>query len=296
MTSEKQHGAIRISRQEWALIAVTVVWGTTFLIVRNALSTTGPLFFVGLRFAFATAGVLLLSSSVIARLTRRELLAGMAIGVSIFIGYGFQTFGLQTISSSKSAFITAFYVPLVPILQWIFMHKRPHFMSWVGIFCALAGLMLLTGADDISGGIGKGEIQTMICTVGTAFEILLISYFAGGVDLRRVTVVQLFVTSLLAFAFMIPMGEAVPAFSWTWLISAGWLGLATAAIQFGMNWAQRTVSPTRATVIYAGEPVWAGIFGRIAGERLPLAAILGGALVVLGVLVSELRPRFRKKD
>ena len=56
-----------------------------------------------------------------------------------------------------------------------------------------------------------------------------------------------------------------------------------------MNWAQRSVSPTRATVIYTGEPVWAGIFGRMAGERLPLLAILGGVFIVVGVLVSELK-------
>jgi drug/metabolite transporter (DMT)-like permease len=64
-----------------------------------------------------------------------------------------------------------------------------------------------------------------------------------------------------------------------------------------MNWAQKSVSPTRATVIYAGEPVWAGVIGRIAGERLPATALLGGALVVLGILASELRlVRKRSRD
>ncbi|MDB0325625.1 EamA family transporter, partial [Acinetobacter baumannii] len=64
---------------------------------------------------------------------------------------------------------------------------------------------------------------------------------------------------------------------------------ASALIQFVMNWAQRVVDPSRAAIIYAGEPVWAGIIGRIAGERLPVIALFGGALVVLGVLVSELK-------
>ena len=64
---------------------------------------------------------------------------------------------------------------------------------------------------------------------------------------------------------------------------------ASALIQFVMNWAQRMVDPTRAAIIYAGEPVWAGVFGRVAGERLPLLALFGGCLVVLGVLVSELK-------
>ena len=72
-------------------------------------------------------------------------------------------------------------------------------------------------------------------------------------------------------------------------------GLASAIIQVTMNWAQRSVSPTRATVIYAGEPVWAGLVGRIAGERLPGVALLGCALIVLGVLVSEMRIRRKAK-
>ena len=84
------------------------------------------------------------------------------------------------------------------------------------------------------------------------------------------------------------VGEAVPAFSWTLLAIVTGLGLASAGIQIAMNWAQRTVSPTRATLIYAGEPVWAGIVGRLAGDRLGPAALAGGALIVLAVVVSEL--------
>lgn len=86
------------------------------------------------------------------------------------------------------------------------------------------------------------------------------------------------------------VGEhTIPAFSWPLVLIAVALGLASALIQFVMNWAQRVVDPSRAAIIYAGEPVWAGIIGRIAGERLPVIALFGGALVVLGVLVSELK-------
>lgn len=81
---------------------------------------------------------------------------------------------------------------------------------------------------------------------------------------------------------MAPTGESVPAFSNYLLYSAVGLGIASAVIQLTMNWAQRSVSPTRATVIYAGEPVWAGIVGRIAGERLPGLALIGAGLIVLG--------------
>ena len=97
------------------------------------------------------------------------------------------------------------------------------------------------------------------------------------------------VTSILAFASVPVAGESIPFFSWTLVLSAVGLGSLTAIIQLIMNWAQKRVSPTRATVIYAAEPVWAGLFGRIANERLPPAALLGGLLIMLGVLISELR-------
>lgn len=130
-----------------------------------------------------------------------------AIGLAIAGGNGLQTWGMQTISSSQSAFLTALYVPVVPLLQWLFLRRPPGIIAWAGIL----------------------------------------------------------------------------------LLSAMGLGAASALIQVTMNWPQRSVSPTRATVIYAGEPVWAGVVGRIAGERLPTAALLDGVLIVGGVIVSELR-------
>ena len=164
-------------------------------------------------------------------------------------------------------------------------------MAWIGIGFAFAGLVLLAGPDGTSIGLGVGEALTLLSAVAIASEIILIGGFAGRVDVRRVTVVQLATASLLSFGLMAPMGEPLPGPSWLLIGTALGLGLASAGIQLAMNWAQKTVSPTRATVIYAGEPVWAGIVGRLAGERLPAAALIGAALIVVGVIVSELKPR-----
>ena len=274
---------------ELALVLVTMVWGTTFLVVHQALAVTGPLMFVGLRFGAAALVMALIALPVLRGLTRAELVAGSLIGLTIFLGYTLQTYGLQTIPSSQSAFITALYVPLVPLLQWAVLRKRPKAMAWIGIALAFGGLVLLAGPDNTSLGFETGEILTLIATLAIAAEILLISLFAGQVDVRRVCMVQLAVASLLAFAGMPVMGEALPAFSWHLVAAALGLGLASALIQLTMNWAQTRVSPTRATVIYAGEPVWAGLVGRLAGERLPPLALVGAGLIVLGVIVSELR-------
>ncbi|WP_206244680.1 DMT family transporter [Novosphingobium terrae] len=279
------------SPQELALIGITTLWGATFLIVHIAMAHAGPLFFVGLRFVTAGGLSLVIFRKTLMKVTAKELVAGTAIGVAIFLGYALQTYGLKTINSSTSAFLTALYVPMVPLLQWGVMRRLPRAMTWAGIALAFAGLVCLAGPNAFHVGLGRGEVATVVSAVAIAAEILLISQFAGSVDSTRITVVQLLAAGLLSFAMMPIAGEQIPAFSWIWCASAIGLGIASAMIQLTMNWAQRSVSPARATIIYAGEPVWAGLVGRLAGDRLPALALLGALLIVAGVIVSELKPR-----
>ncbi|PPG01339.1 EamA family transporter [Rathayibacter sp. AY1F4] len=281
---------LRFTRPEWALIGITAIWGGTFLAVHIAMEHSGPLFFVGLRFAIAG----LISAVVFHRslrgMRRIDLAAGVAIGVMIFAGYGLQSYGLQTITSSTSAFLTALYVPLVPLLQWVVFRRRPGVLTLVGVALAFVGLLLIAGPQP-GVALGAGEVATIVSTLPIAAEIILIGLVAGRVDLGRVTVVQLLVAGALGFASMPLAGEAVPAFSGAWLIPALALGASSCLIQLTMNWAQRSVSPSRATIIYSAEPVWAGLIGRLAGDRLPALALLGAAFIVAGTLVSELKPR-----
>ncbi|MGX1696189.1 DMT family transporter [Microbacterium keratanolyticum] len=299
MTSAPLRSRLRwsgLSRQELALIVITVFWGGTFLIVHTAMDHSGPMFFVGVR--FLTAGLLcaVLFWRVLRGIRWREILAGTAIGAAIFGGYGLQTAGLQTIDSSTSAFITAFYVPLVPLLQWIVFRKAPRALTLVGLALAFIGLLLVAGPTADGFAFGEGEILTLISTIPIAAEIILISLFTAKFDLGRLTVVQLLTAGVLGFAAMPVVGESVPAFSWVWVLAAVGMGAVSALIQLTMTWAQRSVSPTKATIIYAAEPVWAGVVGRIAGERIPALAILGAGLIILGTLVSELRIRRRGVD
>ncbi|MCI9873744.1 DMT family transporter [Pseudomonas atacamensis] len=286
----------RFSKAECVLVLITMIWGGTFLIVQHAMTVSGPMFFIGLRFAAAAAMVAMFSWRHLRELTLFEVKAGSFIGVAIMLGYGLQTVGLQSIPSSQSAFITALYVPFVPLLQWLVLGRRPGLMPSIGIMLAFTGLMLLSGPSGAALNFSPGEIATLISAVAIAAEIILISTFAGQVDVRRVTVVQLAVTAVLSFLLVVPTGEVIPDFSWLLLATALGLGAASAAIQVAMNWAQKSVSPTRATLIYAGEPVWAGIVGRIAGERLPAIALVGAGLIVAAVIISELKTKGRSTE
>lgn len=284
-----------LTRQEVALVLVTMLWGSTFLIIHIAMQHSGPLFFVGLRFTIAGLMALLLFRKHMAGMTRYEVGAGIAIGSALFLGYYLQTQGLRTITSSQSAFITALYVPIVPLLQWAVLKRPPGLMSWVGVGLAFTGLILLAGPEAGTLSFSPGEVATLAGAVAIAAEIILIGLYARKVDSRRVTFVQLLTAGLLSFALMPVLGESIPAFSWLWAGAAIGLGLASAIIQLTMNWAQKSVSPTRATVIYAGEPVWGGIVGRLAGDRLPALALVGAALIVAGVIASEAKFGRKKK-
>lgn len=280
-------------RPEWVLVGVTFIWGGTFLAVQTALIWSGPLFFVGLRFGLAALCLGVLAGRRLRGLTWVEFRAGSWIGLAIAAGYGLQTVGLQSIPSSKSAFITALYVPLVPILQWLALGRPPGRLTWVGVGCATIGLMLIAGPEAGGFGFSTGELVTILSVLAIAAEVVLISRFALHVDAARVTVVQLSMASVICFAAMTFSPEEVPDWDWRLLAFALGLGIASALIQLAMNWAQRSVSATRSTLIYAGEPVWAALIGRAAGEVLPLMALIGGVFVVFGMILGEWPPRRR---
>lgn len=279
-------------KPEMILILITMIWGGTFLAIHYVLNFTTPMFFVGCRFFVAALILFVFTFKSMNNTSRVDCIAGFLIGVVIAFSYGLQTIGLKTITSSESAFLTALYIPLVPILIWIFYRQRPHLYIWCGVFLAFIGLLLLTGNGFNQINFNLGQIFTILSAIGIALEIILISLFASRVNLRNVTVIQLAVASILCFFMMPLVGETkIPPISWQFVIITLGLGFASTLIQFAMNWAQRTVDPSRAAIIYAGEPVWAALFGRLAGERLPILAMIGGVFVILGVLISELKPK-----
>ena len=281
---------------QFALILITIIWGGSFLTVQYGLNFSSPILFVAFRFAAAAIAVSLISWKYLKKFNLKEVWAGFCIGTVIALGYGTQTIGLKTITSSESAFLTALYVPLVPILLFLLFRKKPHVMTWLGALLAFVGLVFLTGNGFGAIHLEFGQIITILGSITIALEIILISYFAGRVNVRRVTVLLLIFASLLCFIIAPFIGEnQLPQFHWSLILVLIGLGIASAVIQLVMNWAQRVVDPAQAAIIYSGEPVWAALFGRIAGERLPLLAILGGCLVVLGVMTSEWRPKFLKK-
>ncbi len=255
---------------------------------------SSPLLFVAIRFTLASIALATLCRRSLIHIGRQEWAATGAIGIPMFIAYWLQAAGLTHIQSGMSAFITAMHVPMVPILQLVFMRLVPHRMTWAGTLICLIGLLLLTGPQALVLSLESGEALTILSTVAIAVEIVMIGVFAPRVNVQAVATLQLACVAVLAWAAIFVRGEEIhisaPPVFWPVTIT---MAAMIALVQVAMNWAQQTVSPTRATLIYSSEPVWAILIGWLGGERLGGAAVVGCGLILAGVLVSEWRPRAR---
>jgi len=275
---------------EAMLALITFLWATNFLVTQVALQECRPLGFLALRFAIAAIALLVCFPSRMQGLTRTEVKAALAIGVTLFAGYVPQTIGLLYISVAKSAFIIAVYVPLVAVLQLVWLGKPPCLAIWAGIVLAFAGIVLPSVDEGLEAAFGVGEWLTLGAAVACALQIIMLGRWAPRTDPLRLAFVQIAVVAVLCMAAMPIVGEPLPALTPTIVGAALELGvIGTAFTLAAMNWAQRAVSPARATVIYAMEPVWAALIGMLAGQWMSITAVAGGALILVGVLVSEIR-------
>jgi len=271
---------------EVVLFLVALVWGGTFLATRVAMEDTGPFAFLAVRFLIGAA---LVGAFVRRRPSRNEMKAGVLIGLTLLIAYALQTIGLRHTTSARSAFITSLYVPLVPLLQYPFTGVRASRAAWWGAGLAFVGLAFLSMEGDLSLQFGLGEWLTLGAAVASAVQIVLIGRFAGSGDSTRLTAIQLGFVGLASVA-LLPLDGPFAFTTRALVIAVGMGVVATAGALWAMNWAQRSVAPSRATLIYATEPVWAAMIGLIAGERIGSTAGIGAALIVGGILVSEFGP------
>jgi drug/metabolite transporter (DMT)-like permease len=275
---------------ELVLVGITLLWGGTFLVTKIGLADSGPLFFVGSRFAVAAVLLAVLSPGLLRGWTVRKIVPPALVGCTMVAGYALQTTGLQSIPSSMSAFLTALYVPFVPLLQLLLFRRVPGRMVWIGILMAFSGLVLLAGPATVTTlTLGRGELLSILSALAFAFQILLIGRFAGLVEARRTALVQLASVGIGCFALMPVVREPLPVPSTTLFACILDLGVASAVIQVAMNWGQAHVAPARATLIYAAEPVYAGLIGAAAGERFTDFGLIGAVLIASSVVVSELR-------
>lgn len=270
-----------------ALIAVAAVWGGTFVMVKDAVSSYPLYAFLGWRFAIAVIAFVVIFPRTLTSFRPGTLRAGLLAGAFLTAGYVFQTWGLQDTSASKAAFITGMFVVITPLLQFAILRRPPKVAALVGVAAAVVGLWFLSGPS--AGGWTAGDTRVLLCAVAYAAHMIVLGSVGRDHDVRALTFVQLAtcaavcaVVSAVVERPPLPAGVAL----WAALLVTGVLASAAAfAVQ---TYAQRHLSPTRTALILIMEPVFGGVFGYLfAHEVLGVSGWIGAALIFGGMLVSE---------
>jgi drug/metabolite transporter (DMT)-like permease len=283
-------------RAEAALVVNTIIWGATFVVVKQALHDVSPVLFLALRFTLATFALLVLfrGSWSAPRNPRWSLTGGAFAGIFLFSGYAFQTIGLQYTSAPKSAFLTGLTAVMTPLLAAVVYRTRPRGAEIGGVLLATCGMALMT-LPTLPGAtlaMNRGDLLTVCCAVCYSAHILVLSRYSAKASFELVSIAQVGVAALLAWSLF--RGMETPYIRPTVGVWAAIVvtGLFATALAFTFQaWAQRYTTSTRTALIFMLEPVFAWITSYLlTGETLSAQAAAGAGLILGGVLVVELKP------
>ncbi len=267
---------------------VALIWGSTFVMVQNALDAVDPMTFIAWRFILATSVLLALFWRRMRHVTREELQSGVLIGVWLLLGYTFQTIGLLSTTTAKAGFITGLSVVIVPVLATALLRRPPHTSAVLGIIAATVGLAVLTLNNDLS--VATGDLWVLACAVMFALHITTVAHYSPRSDPIRLAVVQIGAVAVLgtgtAFIFEKPSID-LPLETWGAIAFTG--VIATALVFSLQTYVQRFTTPTHTALLFSLEPVFAAFFGWWwASESLGFKEFIGCGLILLGMIVAEM--------
>ena len=268
------------------LIAVTAVWGVTFVQVKDAVAIY-PLFaFLALRFAIASCTLAVPGARRLRTLGRGGLTAAVLAGVLLGTGYVLQTAGLERTSVSSTGFITGLYVVFTPLLALAIFRTHVGGATWLGVALATTGLAMLAG---IHAGSVTGDLLVLAGAAVYSLQIVLMERYAPMYDALAFTLVEM----LAVFAGLLVIAGALGDLSvprgwtvWGALIVTG--VFASALGYLAQTWAQRSATATQTALVFSLEPVWTAFFGfTLAGDRLGALGWSGCVVIMAGIIVAE---------
>ncbi len=281
-------------RADFALVICALIWGATFVVIKDALADMSVIAYIAVRFGIAAVLMAMIYWRAVRSLTLREVWAGAQIGIFMFAGYMFQITGLRWTTPSKAAFVTGMYVVFVPIVLAIFGRRRISIWIWAGALAALAGLYFLSVPPEGLGKLNRGDPIVFGCAVMFAFHMIFISRNVEKYSVASLSFLQVATTAVLA-TVLVPIAAAAgweqPRLVWTPYVIFAVLETAIGAtvICFSLQtWAQKHTSASRAAILLTLEPVFAAVTSAtLGGERIGARMLLGGLLIFGGILVAE---------
>jgi drug/metabolite transporter (DMT)-like permease len=274
------------TKAELFLVVVTAIWGCTFVVVKGALADASPLPFLAVRFMFA--GLLLLAILGRGQVNRATILPGSILGLFLFAGYLFQTWGLIYTTPSKSAFLTGFSVILVPVIMMLSGFGMAS-ATLVGGVLGLFGIYLLVAPSGVAA-VNRGDLLTLAGALSFAVHIVLVGHYTKKFSFLHLVPVQVLGVGLLSLGALpfVPdqtlhlTGRLVGAILVTAVLATG--------VAFSVqNWAQQYTPAAHTALIFALEPVFAALSSwLVIGEHFGGRVLLGSGLILAGMVISEI--------
>jgi drug/metabolite transporter (DMT)-like permease len=300
-----------LSRADLALLAVSAIWGTTFALLRDSLRVIHPAELMAIRFSLAT--VLLAAIFPRAMVGKRghrtghvdhahrglgpALRAGMWLGFWLTAGYFAQVMGLMTITAARSAFITSTYILFTPFLAIPLARAYPGAGELIGVALGFTGILLFSA--DVGFSLRPGDLWTLGCAFSFGIQIVVTNVVAKKHDPIALSVIQMGVAALAGWTVVAARGgfgtplDAVP-----WGVLTYLAVVATALVIALQTWALARTSPVKAAALFATEPIFAALFAvSFFGEGMTTREVIGGAVILIGVAVTELwRPWVARRE
>jgi drug/metabolite transporter (DMT)-like permease len=269
-----------------ALLAVTAVWGVTFVQVKDAVAIY-PLFaFLAVRFILATFVLAVPGGHRVRALNRRAVGAATFLGLLLAAGYAFQTAGLERTTVSSTGFITGLYVVLTPLIALALFRATIGAAAWAGVGVATVGLAMLTG---IHAGSATGDLLVLAGAAVYSLQIVLMERFAPRYDALAFTVVEMAAAAAGLLVVALALGDLSVPHGWTVWGALLVTGIFASALAYLVQtWAQRRTSATRTALAFTMEPVFAAFFGyTLAGDRLGTLGWCGCGVIMAGIVLAE---------
>lgn len=290
-------------KAELILFFITFIWAGTFVIIKPTLNFISPLLFVTVRFLIATIILTMIYGGKLLEIPKATFKMGTILGIFLFIGFVVQTIGLKYTTATKSALITGTFVVFTPILQ-VFVERKPlKTGSILGVILVFAGLIFLSSKENdffeliksIGNDFNIGDFLTLICAIFFAGYIVYLDIISDKTDFNHIVWIQIVVTLIGSFLLMYSFDsigiekiklEINNQVIFTIIYTSIFATIITTFLQTKY---QKYTTPTRAAIIFTSEPLLASILAYlILNETIGIFGLIGGALIILGVLTSEL--------
>lgn len=283
------------------LLSVSLIWGSTFILVKNAVPYISTLSLISLRFILAGFFLIIIFHKKLKLVNKKNLIHSFIIGLFLFGSLVFQVIGLRYTTASNSAFITGLNVIFVPIIASLCLKRKTGFNTILGVILSIIGLFFLTGGINFKFNIG--DFMTFLCAICVALQIIFIDKFSQEDNTIILGIFQIFFAGLLSNIIWLSFDFKMPVFNYHVIIALVVTGLLGTAYAFTcQTMVQKYLSASRTALILTAEPVFALIFTLIIPdnngktEYITFFSILGCLLILSGMIISELKINLIKNE